>query len=117
MNAYTAISPTEAANREAARRARNQTEAHAVQQAAAALSAALERSGGLYNTNAQHRLLDLCNAMLELADGDVEGTRDNTAFDLNCDKRGNPIDAAGVDEDEEAPWSDADKQRVFGGYR
>lgn len=109
MNAYIAI---DAANREAARRVRNQTEAHAVQQAAAALSAVLERSGGLYSTNAQHRLLDLCNAMLELADGDVEGTRDNTAFELNCDKRGEPIN-----EVEEAPWSDADKQRVFGGYR
>lgn len=109
MNAYTAI---DAANREAARRVRNQTEAIAVQQAATALSAALERSGGIYSTAASHRLLDLCNAMLELSDGDVEGTRDNTAFELICDKRGNPIN-----EVEEAPWSDADKQRVFGGYR
>lgn len=106
------ISITEAARREAERLVRNRTEAHAVQQAAAALSAALERSGGLYSTNAQHRLLDLCNAMLELAGDDVEALRDNTAFDLNCDKRGNPIN-----EVEEAPWSDADKRRVFGGYR
>lgn len=113
MTYISKIDPAEAARREEARRFRNQTEAFAVLQAATVLNDALERSGGIYSTSASHALLHLCNAMLELADGDVEATRDNTAFELNCDKQGNPI--AEVEDHED--WSDADKMRVFGGYR
>ena len=109
MNAQT---PIDAANREAARRVRNQTEALEVVRTATALSEALDRSGGIYSTTASHRLLDLCNAIIELTDGNAEAMRESLMAELSCDEHGNPVrDVV------EAPWSDADKQRVFGGYR
>lgn len=108
------ISSADADRRETERRFRQQTEAFAVMQAATGLHAALERSGGIYSTAAMHRLLDLCTAVIDIADGDVEAQRDSLMDELGCDQYGNPVRD---DHAVEAPWSDADKQRVFGGYR
>ena len=116
MTFVSKIGPAELERRETERRFRNRNEAFAVMQAATVLNDALERSGGQYSTAASHALLHLCNAMLVLADDDVEAMRDNTAFELDCDKQGNPIRE--VEQSTEwGDWSDADKMRVFGGYR
>jgi hypothetical protein len=109
---FTALTPLEMQARQQARKMRNLTEAWSVADAAGQLFDALSLSGGEYSTRASHRMLDLCNALLDLIGEDVEAMRDNTAFDLGCDKQGNPIR-----EVEPEVWSDADKMRVFGGYR
>lgn len=114
MTYISKFSPADAERRETERRFRNQTEAHSVLQAATALHAALERSGGIYSTVAMHRLLDLCIAVLDIADGDVEAQQESLMWELGCDQHGNPVSDSDTTE---APWSDADKQRVFGGYR
>lgn len=72
MTYISKFSPADAERRETERRFRNQTEARSVLQAATAVHAALERSGGLYSTAAVHRLLDFCTAVLDIAGGDVE---------------------------------------------
>lgn len=114
MTYVSTIDPAERDRREQERRIRNQNEAFAVMQAATALNAALERSGGLYSTAAMHRLLDLCNAMIGLVDdGDCMAQRDSLMWELGCDEHGNPS----TEDEEPEVWSDADKMRVFGGYR
>jgi hypothetical protein len=42
-----------------------------------------------------HRLLDLCSAVLDIADGDVEAQRDSLMFELGCDEYGNPVSSEG----------------------
>ena len=109
---YTAPTPIQAQAHQQARKMRNLTEAWNVAHTAGQLFDALNLSGGDYDTRTNHRLLDLCNALIELIGDDVEAARDNVAFELNSDKFGNPIR-----EVEPEVWSDADKMRVFGGYR
>lgn len=113
MTFVSKIGPAELERRETERRFRNRNEAFAVMQAATVLNDALERSGGQYSTAALYAQLDLCNAIIGMMDdGDALATRDNLMFELNCDERGEPIR-----EVEDETWSDADKMRVFGGYR
>ena len=114
MTYISKFTPAELERRETERRYRNQTDAFAVMQAATALNAALEGSGGLYSTSSMHRLLDLCNAMIGLVDdGDCMAQRETLMWELGCDEHGNPV----TEDEEPEVWSDADKMRVFGGYR
>lgn len=103
------------AKRETERQNRNLAEAFIVREAANALFNALSKADGHYSTAAMHRQLDLCNAIIGMMiDGDASAQRDSLMWELRCDEYGN---AVRDDDAVEAPWCDADKQRVFGGYR
>lgn len=95
---YTAeqIAQIERQNRARQRQTRNLCEAFAVREAANDLYNALSHSDGIYSTRANHRLLDLCNAIIGLMDdGDALACRDNVMTELGCDEYGNPVDEDG----------------------
>lgn len=92
MNYATPYDPVELQARDSERRARNQSYAFAVADTAIKLHSTLERSKGEYSIAAQRRLLDLCNALIDLIDdGDAMACRETIMWDLNCDERGEPL--------------------------
>lgn len=65
--------------------------ADAIARDAADLAIELRRTGGVYGYRANHRLLELCNAVISLIDdGDCMACRENTMFELGCDEDGDP---------------------------
>ena len=66
--------------------------ARAIAAAAFHLYDRLSASGGVYNERAQYRLLDLCNAVIDLIDdGDCAREREVLMDELRCDEDGNPL--------------------------
>ena len=66
--------------------------AHAVARAATDLATQLELGGGKYGYRANHRLLELCNTIIDLIDdGDAMAQRDSLMWELRCDEGGNPV--------------------------
>ena len=66
--------------------------ARAIAVAAFRLHDRLESSGNTYTTSAQHRLLELCNAVIDLIDdGDCLTQREILMDELRCDEGGNPL--------------------------
>lgn len=75
--------------------------AHAIAVAAFRLHERLTASGGVYTERAQYRLLDLCNAVIDLIDdGDCLTQRENLMWELRCDEYGNPVppDESNIDD-------------------
>lgn len=67
--------------------------ADAIARDAADLAIELRRTGGVYGYRANHRLLELCNAVISLIDdGDCVACREILMEELNCDKDGDPDD-------------------------
>ena len=59
--------------------------------AARELRMELGRAGGIYGYRANHRLLELCNAVISLIDdGDCMACREILMEELRCDKDGDP---------------------------
>jgi hypothetical protein len=104
--AYTATqhSKTEPRDRDQARKTRNLTEAFLVREAANDLFTALSQSDGIYSTRASHRLLDLCNAIIDLTDGDAEAMRESLMLELGVDEHGNPVSG---EAETDAFWRDS----------
>lgn len=66
--------------------------ASAIAAAAFQLYDRLTYSGGTYTERAQYRLLDLCNAVIDLIDdGDCLEQRGILMDELHCDEAGNPL--------------------------
>lgn len=66
--------------------------AHAIAVAAFRLHERLTANGGTYTERAQYRLLDLCNAVIDLIDdGDCLQQREILMDELRCDEGGNPL--------------------------
>ena len=62
-----------------------------IQIAATALAAQLKRDNGSYGYHTNHRLLELCNAVISLIeDGDCMACRECLMFELGCDEDGDP---------------------------
>ncbi len=59
--------------------------------AAAELARQLHRDNGVYGDRANHRLLELCNAVISLIDdGDCVACREILMEEMRCDKDGDP---------------------------
>ena len=67
--------------------------ADAIARDAADLAIELRRTGGAYGYRTNHRLLELCNAVISLIeDGDCMACREILMEELRCDKGGDPDD-------------------------
>ena len=65
--------------------------ADAISRDAADLAIELRRTGGVYGYRVNHRLLELCNAVISLIeDGDCMVCRECLMFELGCDEDGDP---------------------------
>lgn len=66
--------------------------AHAIAVAAFRLHERLTANDGKWNTRSEYRLLDLCNAVIDLIDdGDCLEQRGILMDELHCDEAGNPL--------------------------
>ena len=65
--------------------------ADAIARDASDLAIELRRTGGVYGYRANHRLLELCNAVISLIDdGDCVACREILMDELRCDEDGDP---------------------------